>query len=84
MVSLALKLMKKDKREKDNAELRTALLKAQVDTAKGQANKIKEQAKVAEVGARADFLTKMLVSGVLSEEQTVKVRDELFSLSGIK
>ena len=68
MVSLALKLMENDKGEKDNAKLRTALLKAQVDTTEGQAKIIKEQAKVTEVGARADFLTKMLVSGDLSEE----------------
>ena len=82
MVNLALKLMDKDK-DKDNAELRTTLLRAQVEGAEGQAKILKEQAKVAEVGARADFLTKMLVSGVLSEEQRVKVRDELFSLSGL-
>jgi len=83
MVSLALKLMDKDKGEKDNAELRTTLLKAQVEGAEGQAKILKEQAKVAKVGARADFLTNMLVSGVLSEEQRIKVRDELFSLSGL-
>ena len=82
MITLALKLMEKDKGDKGKAELRTALLKAQLDTAEGQAKTIKDQAKITEVGARADFLTNMLVSGVLSEEKIVKVRNELFSLSG--
>ena len=83
MFKMALQLMDKDKGDKDNAELRTALLKAQVEEAEGQAKIRQEQAKVAAVGARADFLTKMIVSGVLSDEQTIKVRDELFKLSGI-
>ncbi len=51
MVTLALKLMDKDKGDKDNAELRTTLLKAQVEGAEGQSKILKEQAKVAEVGA---------------------------------
>ncbi len=84
MDSLALKLMEKDKGDKDNADLRTALLKAQVEGAEGQAKILKDHTKVVEVGARPNFLTKMLLSGVLSDEQTIKVRDELFSLSGIE
>jgi hypothetical protein len=68
MFKMALQLMDKDKGDKDNAELRTALLKAQVDSAEGQANIIQEQAKAAAVGARAKLLTKMIVSGVLSRE----------------
>ena len=83
MFKMVLQLIDKDKGDKDNAELRTALLKAQVDSAEGQAKIIQEQAKVAAVGARAEFLTKMIVSGDLSEEKTIKVRDELFKLSGI-
>ncbi len=83
MFKLAMQLMDKDKGDKNDVELRTALLKAQVDGAEGQAKIINLQAKVAEVGARADFLTKMLQSGVLSEEQSIKIRDELFSLSGL-
>ncbi len=59
------------------------MLKAQVEEAEGQAKIRQEQAKVAAVGAHADFLTKMIVSGVLSDGQTIKVRDELFKLSGI-
>ena len=68
MFKMALQLMDKDKGDKDNAELRTAFLKAQVDSAEGQANIIQEQAKAAAVGARAKLLTKMIVSGVLSRE----------------
>ena len=77
--------MGKDKgdKDKDNADLRAPLLKAQVEEAEEQAKITQEQAKVAAVEARADFLTKMILSGVLSEEQTIKVRDELFNLSGI-
>ncbi len=83
MLKMVLQLMDKDKGDKDHAELRTALLKTQVEGAEGQAKIIQEQAKVAAVGSRAKFLAKMIVSGVLSEEQTIKVRDELFKLSGI-
>ena len=74
---MAMQLMSKDKgdKDKDNADLRTSLLKAQVEEAEGQAMITREQAKVAAVGARADFLTKMILSVVLSEEQTIKVRD---------
>ncbi len=36
MVNLAVKLMVKDKGDKDNAELRTTLLKAQVEGAGGK------------------------------------------------
>jgi hypothetical protein len=48
--------MDKDKGDKANAELRAALLKAQVEGAEGQAKKVKEEA----VSARTDFLTHML------------------------
>ncbi len=49
--------MEKDSGDKDNAEVRTALLKAKAEGAEGQAKILKEQANIVEVGARADFLT---------------------------
>jgi hypothetical protein len=89
MITMALKLMdgqggssSKQAKEDPDAELRTALLRAQVKGAEEQAKLLEEQAKGAAIGGRADILLRMLNSGHLSELQTISVRDELFKLSG--
>ncbi len=72
MFKLTLHLMDKDKGDNNDVELRTALLlKAQVEGAEGQAKIINLQAKIAEVGACADFITKMLQSEVILKEQSI-------------
>ena len=52
LFKMALQLMAKDNGDKNNAQLRTALLKAQIEEAEGQAKIIQEQSKVAAVGAQ--------------------------------
>ena len=61
-------------KEDPDAELRTALLKAQVKAAE-------EQAKLVYANGRADILLRILESAHLSEEQRNKVLDQLFALS---
>ncbi len=83
---MALKLMdggpstSKAPKEDNDAELRTALLKAQVMVAEEQAKILAEQANGANASERAEILQRMLDSVHLSEEQRKCVLDELFKL----
>ena len=87
MIQMALKLMdggpstSRAPKEDHDAELRTALLKAQVMAAEEQAKILAEQAKGANASGRAEILLRMLDSVHLSEEQRKCVLDELFKLS---
>jgi hypothetical protein len=87
MIKMALRLMdsgpssSKAPKEDPNAELRTALRKAQVKAAEEQAKILAEQAKGAYANGRADILLRMLDSAHLSAEQRKEVLDQLFLLS---
>jgi hypothetical protein len=68
-------------KEDPDAELRTALLAAQVKAAEAQVKAAEEQAKLVYANGRAEILLRMLESAHISEEQRTKVLDQLFSLS---
>ena len=88
MIQMALKLMdggpssSKAPKVDADAELRTALLKAQVRAKEEQANILAEQAKGANANGSADILLRMLDCVHLSEEQRKSILDDLFKLPG--
>ncbi len=78
---VGLHIANKASKEDHNAELRTALLKAQVKVAEEQAKILAEKAKGAYANGRADILLRMLDSAHLSAEKRKEVLDQLFLLS---
>ena len=80
MIKMALHLMdgvpssSKAPKDDPDADIRTALLKAQVKA-------VEEQAKLVYTNGRADILLRMLEPAHLSEEQRKQVLDQFFALS---